>query len=56
MKEKTDEIVIDERTYQFRHQRNVFLRWPELRHAIDVFEERIVSIRPAKNDAYSVNP
>ena len=50
MKEKTDKIMVDERTYQFRDQRYVFLRWPKLRHAIDVFEERIVSIRPAKNE------
>ena len=51
------------RTYQFRDQWYVFLRWSELRHAVDVFEEWIVSVRPAENQSldmgalhYQANP
>ena len=43
-----NKIVREKRTHQFRDQRNIFLRWSELRHAIDVFKERIVVVRPAK--------
>ena len=39
------------RTYQFRDQWYVFLRWSELRHAVDVFEQWIVSVRPAENQS-----
>ena len=41
-------ILSDKSTHQFRDQWYIFLRWSELRHAVDVLEERIVRLPAQK--------